>query len=159
MLPVTGVNVARRGALRVRMMIWAIALFGLFVPVIPRVLVPRLRPGIYADAYEHLSDFTAIDLATCVWSAVPYVILALLANEARRDDAISIAALRRTFVGVVAAFIAITLFGFWMFIPGPPRGVTLRGLWFAPCAFLIEAIVYTVGQSVARRLLESGAQS
>jgi len=157
-LSLTRVTDASRNSLRVRLRIWAIALFGFLVPVIPRVVVPRLRPGIYADAYEHLSDFNSWDIATCVWSAVPYVILALLANEARRDAATSVAELRSTFIGVDVAFIAITVLGFWMLAPGPPRGVTLQGLWFAPSAFLMETIVFSVGQFVARRVVRQGTQ-
>jgi hypothetical protein len=151
MLPVNAPQRAGRG--RVAGAMAAVVAAGFLLPIVPRVVMPRVRPGVYADAYTSWSDFGWPDAELCAWTATPFVFLAFGVRYALTQAE---AAMRRNALsGVATAFVAAYVLGIILFMPGPPRGATCIHLAFPLFACLLLPLAYVAGEFASRVVTRS----
>ena len=146
MLPVTSSEPRRGGSTAGLMLLIVVA--GLLLPVLPRVVVPRLLPGVYSDGYEHLSDFGTPDVVLCLWTATPFVFMAFAARAGMRSG--DPAERRASLAGVITTIVVFYALGIFLFMPGPPRGATCVHLAFPLFACILAPMVDVGGGFLAR---------
>ena len=75
-----GENAVNRTILRV-LLLWGMVIMGLLVPILPRLIAPIIAPGhIYRDTIEALFQTPGFAIGLCLWTALPFAILALSAK-------------------------------------------------------------------------------
>lgn len=112
----------------------AIAVLGLLIPIVPRLVVPLLRPYLYDDPF--LGAGIARIGPLLAWNALPFVLLALVAYVALTRATY---AARRAIVlgGVGGALVPGIVLGLWIHTPDPTTVGFNFGVAFFPLYMLV----------------------
>lgn len=113
----------------------SIAVLGLLIPIVPRLVVPLLRPYPYGDPYVGAGIARIGPLLA--WNALPFVLLALVAYVVLTRSAAS--GRRRAIVlgGVWGALLAGVAVGVWIHTPSPTTVGFNFGVAFFPLYMLV----------------------
>ena len=75
-----GENAVNRTILRV-LLLWGMVVMGILLPILPRLIAPIIAPGhTYRDTIEALFQTPGFAIGLCLWTALPFAILALSAK-------------------------------------------------------------------------------
>lgn len=95
----------------------SIVVLGLFIPIVPRLVVPLIWPYPYDDPFFG-SDIARVGLQLA-WNALPFVLLALIAYIALTRPTASERKQIAVLGGVLGALIPGIVLGLWIHTPRP----------------------------------------
>lgn len=142
--PLAGLTLRSRGALAI-----AFVVAGALLPLLPRWIVPLLRPGVrYLESAESLlSDQKAFVLFS-VLSTLPFLALAIFAVFHLRSAGSAV--LRPRLAAVLAAFIVMFAVGWWCHMPQTAAGVNFAVFAFPIYAAIAGPIAYGISRLTIR---------
>jgi hypothetical protein len=121
---------------------------GLFVPIIPRVVIPLARPrGGYKDTLPELVTALGVLVAVCAWTALPFAGLALFALFNLRIN-VHPALFRRRLLAITLTFLVAWIFGFICHIPQTVAGVNFAFILFPVYTAVIVPLTYAVAYAL-----------
>jgi len=99
-------NAVNRTILRVSLL-WGMVIIGLLVPILPRLIAPIIVPGhTHRDTIEALFQTPGFAIGLCLWTALPFAILALSAKYHLGHAVLDSNEHYHRTVGIIGAFIA-----------------------------------------------------
>ena len=122
---------------------------GLLLPILPRLIVPAMFPGrTYMDTLEALFQVPAFALGLILWTAVPFVALALAAKSHLSPGNLDSTERFLHIAGIIGSFVAGFVTGFIIHTPQTTAGVNFGIILFPIYTVVIMPVGYLVGRMI-----------
>jgi len=128
-------------------------IMGLLVPILPRLIVPAIAPDRgYRDTVEALFQTPGFAIGLCLWTALPFAILALSAKYHLGHAVLDSNEHYHRTVGIIGAFIAALAVGFFIHIPQTVGGVNFGIILFPIYTILVIPLGYWIPRMITEHL-------
>lgn len=132
-----------------RVLLWGMVVIGLFLPVLPRLIVPIIAPGrTYMDTIEALFRTPAFAIGLCLWTALPFVTLALAAKSHLALSNLDPTERFLRTAGIIGSFVFGLVTGFIIHTPQTTAGVNFGIILFPIYTLVIMPVGYLVGRMI-----------
>ncbi|MEE9191265.1 MAG: hypothetical protein V3U04_01430 [Candidatus Aerophobetes bacterium] len=126
---------------------------GRLVPILPRLIVPVIASGrTYIDTIEALFQTPVFAIGLCLWTALPFAILALSAKYHLGDTVLDSTECYHRAAGIIGAFVAAFAVGFFIHIPQTVGGVNFGIILFPFYTIAVIPLGYWLPRIITERL-------